>query len=73
MTSNKPPWVSKTLSEHLLRMGFVKTKFETSLFVWKHLDVTIYVFVYVDDIIITGNYTLVIKFVIRFFVEIFSL
>uniref|UniRef100_A0A1S3X2Y4 Retrovirus-related Pol polyprotein from transposon TNT 1-94 n=2 Tax=Nicotiana TaxID=4085 RepID=A0A1S3X2Y4_TOBAC len=44
------------LREHLLKMHFVKTESDTSLFVWKHLAVTIYVLVYVDDIIITGNH-----------------
>lgn len=61
------------LREHLLKMHFVKTESDTSLFVWKHLAVTIYVLVYVDDIIITGNHPHMIKFVINSLAEIFSL
>ncbi|KAF3630349.1 3-hydroxy-3-methylglutaryl-coenzyme A reductase 2 [Capsicum annuum] len=39
------------LREHLLKLRFVRTESYTSLFVWKHLAITIYVLVYVDDIV----------------------
>lgn len=54
-----------SLHEHLLKMHFVRTESDTSLFVWKHLVVTIYVLIYVDDIIITGNPPQATKFVIN--------
>lgn len=50
-----PTWYN-VLREHLLKMCFVKTKSNTSLFVPKHTVVTVYMVVYVDDIIITGNH-----------------
>lgn len=65
MASNKASGLSiNALCEHLLEMHLVRTKSNTSFFILKHLVVTIYVFVYVDDIIITGNHPQVIKFVI---------
>ncbi|XP_015162957.1 uncharacterized mitochondrial protein AtMg00810-like [Solanum tuberosum] len=50
-----------------------RTKSGTSLFVWKHMAVTICVLVYVDDIIITGNHPKVIKFFINSLAARFSL
>lgn len=62
-----------SLHEHLLKMGFVRTKSNTLLFVWKHMDVTICVLVYADDIIITGNHPKVISFFINSLAATFSL
>jgi len=62
-----------SLHEHLLKMGFVRTKSDTSLFVWKHMAVSICVLVYVHDIIITGNHPKVIKFFISSLAARFSL
>lgn len=51
MASNKAPKLGiNALCEHLLEMHLVRTKSNTSLFILKHLVVTIYVLVYVDDI-----------------------
>ncbi|KAG8473223.1 hypothetical protein CXB51_035172 [Gossypium anomalum] len=47
-------WFSK-LRDFLLRSQFVLTKSDSSLFVRKTKDVCLYVLVYVDDIIVTGN------------------
>ncbi|KAH0706464.1 hypothetical protein KY289_011540 [Solanum tuberosum] len=54
-------------------MPFVKTESDNSLFVWQQLAVVIYVLVYVDDIIITGNQPHVIQFVINSLADRFSL
>ncbi|KAA3485242.1 hypothetical protein EPI10_007250 [Gossypium australe] len=44
------------LMEFLLAFDFVLSKFDASLFVKKVEGMILYVLVYVDDIIITGNY-----------------
>ena len=47
-------WYSR-LSAKLLKLGFVASKLDTSLFIYKHSGVTLYMLVYVDDIIVTGS------------------
>jgi hypothetical protein len=47
-------WYSR-LSSNLLNLGFVASKSDTSLFIYKHSGVTLYMLVYVDDIIVTGS------------------
>jgi histone deacetylase 1/2 len=47
-------WYSR-LSSKLLNLGFVASKLDTSLFIYKHSGVTLYMLVYVDDIIVTGS------------------
>jgi len=45
------------LKSTLLQFGFERSKCDTSLFVYKQQVHTVYVLVYVDDIIITGSST----------------
>jgi histone deacetylase 1/2 len=47
-------WYSK-LSSKLQSLGFIPSKADTSLFIFIHRQVTIYMLIYVDDIIITGS------------------
>ncbi|XP_016647092.1 PREDICTED: uncharacterized mitochondrial protein AtMg00810-like [Prunus mume] len=42
-------------STHLEHLGFVASKTETSLFMYFHGSTTIYLLIYVDDILVTGN------------------
>lgn len=46
-------WFSK-LSTQLLELGFTPSISDSSLFIYHHNFITLYVLVYVDDIIITG-------------------
>ena len=43
------------LKQFLLTFGFLNSTIDTSLFILHSTDVSIYLLVYVDDIIITGN------------------
>lgn len=43
------------LTKFLFQMGFTKSKSDHSLFILHHLGISIYILVYVDDIIVTGN------------------
>ncbi|KAL3835707.1 hypothetical protein ACJIZ3_010443 [Penstemon smallii] len=43
------------LSSKLLELGFVVSKSDTSLFIYRHNSVILYLLVYVDDIIVTGS------------------
>ena len=47
-------WYSK-LSSKLIDLGFVTSKSDTSLFIYRKFNVTIYMLIYVDDIIITSS------------------
>jgi hypothetical protein len=47
-------WYSH-LSDHLHPLGFVPSAADTSLFILSRLEVTMYILVYVDDIIITNS------------------
>jgi len=47
-------WFSR-LSNKLLQIGFVGSKADTSLFIYRTKTVTIYLLIYVDDIIITAS------------------
>ncbi|KAG8500849.1 hypothetical protein CXB51_002862 [Gossypium anomalum] len=53
-TETPRAWFDK-LKHFLVSVGFVVSKFDTSLFVKVTSDFTLYVIVYVDDIIITGD------------------
>lgn len=48
-------WFQK-LRDHLVTTGFVLSKSDALLFIKIFGDVLLYVLVYVDDIIVTGNY-----------------
>jgi histone deacetylase 1/2 len=47
-------WYSR-LSEKLQEFGFIPSKGDTSLFLYNKYGVTIFVLVYVDDIIVTSS------------------
>ena len=47
-------WFSH-LSNRLLALGFHSSKLDSSLFIYRTSIVTIYVLIYVDDIIITSS------------------
>jgi len=47
-------WFSR-LSNKLIHIGFVGSKVDTSLFIYRTKTVTIYLLIYVDDIIITAS------------------
>lgn len=47
-------WFSR-LSNKLIALGFVGSKADTSLFIFNSPSVTIYILIYVDDIIITAS------------------
>jgi hypothetical protein len=47
-------WYSR-LSMKLIKLGFVTSKADTSLFIYHKARVTIYLLVYVDDIIVTSS------------------
>ncbi|PKU75288.1 Retrovirus-related Pol polyprotein from transposon TNT 1-94 [Dendrobium catenatum] len=47
-------WYS-TLSTHLLRYGFKISNSDQSLLTYKHGNIQLYILIYVDDILLTGN------------------
>jgi hypothetical protein len=47
-------WYSR-LSSRLKELGFVPSKADTSLFVFNHIGITIFMLVYVDDIIVASS------------------
>ena len=50
------PWAwYHELRQFLLSIGFVNAKSDTSLFIYKHMLLIMYLLVYVDDLILTGN------------------
>ena len=54
-----------SLSNKLQELGFIPSKADTSLFVLNYSGVTIYVLVYVDDIIIVSSYVKAIESLIK--------
>ncbi|GMI95461.1 cysteine-rich RLK (RECEPTOR-like protein kinase) 8 [Hibiscus trionum] len=63
----------ETLKAHLLSLGFVMTRSDSSLFVRHSVDEVMYLLVYVDDIILTGNNLSSIQVVIDEMNRVFSL
>ena len=57
-------WYSR-LSEKLITLGFKHSNTDTSLFIFRCNAITIFILIYVDDIIITGSSTSVIDSVIQ--------
>ena len=47
-------WYSR-FATHLLSLGFVEAKSDTSLFVYQHGSDTAYLLLYVDDIVLTAS------------------
>lgn len=71
-------WYNK-LTSHFLSMGFVKlmgfvkSKSDLFLFVCPHSKVISYLFIYMEDIILTRNHTVEVKEVISFLALRYSL
>lgn len=61
------------LKTTLLSFGFLNSKCDASLFIYKHHNVVIYMLVYVDDIVITGNSPPLIKQITQQLNHVFSL
>jgi len=47
-------WYSR-FATHLLSLGFLEAKSDTSLFVYQHVSDTAYLLLYVDDIVLTAS------------------
>ncbi|XP_015170164.1 uncharacterized mitochondrial protein AtMg00810-like [Solanum tuberosum] len=63
----------EALTAYLNTIGFVKSESDASLFIFKSLAVTVYILVYVDDILITGNHPNLVAQVINSLASRFSL
>lgn len=63
----------EALTSHLTKIGFVKSESDASLFIFTSEAVTMYILVYVDDILITGNYPNLVTHVINSLAYKFSL
>lgn len=57
-------WFSR-LSDKLLQLGFIPSQADVSLFIYRKGHVTLYLLVYVDDIIITGSSVAAITALVR--------
>jgi histone deacetylase 1/2 len=57
-------WYAR-LSDRLLQLGFVSSKADTSLFIYAHHGVQIFMLVYVDDIVIAGSSVTVVDRVVQ--------
>jgi hypothetical protein len=57
-------WYAR-LSQRLYRLGFVSSKADTSLFIYSHQGVQIFMLVYVDDIVIAGSTPDVVDVLVR--------
>jgi hypothetical protein len=53
-------WFNR-LSQALIELGFVGSSVDTSLFMFHHHPIHLFVLVYVDDIIVTGTHSLAIS------------
>jgi len=56
-------WFSR-LSNSLLALGFISSKADTSLFIYRQGNLVIYFLIYVDDIIVTGSNTAAVNLII---------
>ena len=61
------------LKAHLLSMGFFTSESDNSLFIMKDSVISVYILVYVDDIIVTGNNNTVVQQVISSLASRFSI
>lgn len=48
-------WWFFTFSNYLFHLGFVVSQVDQSLFLYNHNNIHFYVFLYMDDMLITGN------------------
>jgi hypothetical protein len=53
-------WYSR-FARYLLTLGFVEAKYDTSLFVYRHDTDTLYLLLYVDDIMLTASSTMLLQ------------
>lgn len=65
-------WV-QCFSSHLLTLGFVASKAYSSLFIFTDASILIYLLIYVDDILVTGNNDASIAFFIASLGKLFSM
>jgi hypothetical protein len=65
-------WFSR-LSSKLQELGFLASKADTSLFIYNKSGITIFVLVYVDDIIVTSSSNKAISALLRDLGEAFAL
>uniref|UniRef100_A0A2N9HH98 Integrase catalytic domain-containing protein n=1 Tax=Fagus sylvatica TaxID=28930 RepID=A0A2N9HH98_FAGSY len=54
-------WFEK-FSSHLLTVGFTASQADPSLFIYRHGSTVLYLLLYVDDIILTGNHSTAIDY-----------
>jgi hypothetical protein len=57
-------WYAR-LSDRLSQLGFVPSKVDTSLFIFLHDGVQIFMLVYVDDIVIAGSTPIAVDHLVR--------
>ena len=57
-------WYAR-LSTRLHQLGFTSSKADTSLFIFAHDDIQIYMLVYVDDIVIAGSSSAAVDRLVR--------
>ena len=57
-------WYDK-LSSFLLTLGFQQSKSDSSLFIYSKKDIILFLLVYVDDVLLTGNDSQVMSDIIR--------
>jgi histone deacetylase 1/2 len=57
-------WYAR-LSDKLHELGFISSKADTSLFIFHHDGVTIYMLVYVDDIVLNGSSAIAIECLVQ--------
>lgn len=65
-------WYSHFAS-HLLRLGFIEAKTNTSLFVYHKGDVMVYLLLYVDDIVLTVSSPTLLRRIINALQQEFSM
>jgi transposase InsO family protein len=65
-------WFTR-LSQALFELGFHSSSVDTSLFIYFHSSVTLYLLVYVDDILITGTDTTVLHSIIKQLQSVFAM
>jgi hypothetical protein len=56
-------WYSR-FATYLITLGFVEAKSDTSLFVFRHNADTVYLLLYVDDIVLTTSSTTLLRYTI---------
>jgi hypothetical protein len=57
-------WYAR-LSDKLHELGFISSKADTSLFIFHHDGMTIYMLVYVDDIVLAGSSAIAIECLVQ--------